>query len=139
MNNIKGGCLCDSVSFLITDDLMYAGYCHCSECRRWTGSAFSVTGGVNESKFTLVKGEACLSSFKKGENSIAYFCKNCSSIVYGKVPAHNMIFVMLGTLEESPSLKPQWHIYTDSKLDWYQINDDLPQFGGSQNAVGSSV
>jgi len=133
MKQINGGCLCGSVKYVIPDDLLYAGYCHCSECRRWTGSPFSTSGGIKASEFTLVKGGTCLSSFKKGKSSTAYFCKNCSSIVYGEVPEHNMIFVMLGTLEESPSLKLQWHIYTDSKMDWYQINDDLPQFGGAPN------
>lgn len=133
MKQINGGCLCGSIRYVITDDLLYAGYCHCSECRRWTGSPFSASGGVRESEFALINGKTCLSSFKKGKNSTAYFCKNCSSIVYGEVPEHNMIFVMLGTLEESPSLKPQFHIYTNSKLGWYQINDDLPQFGGAHN------
>ena len=123
--------MCGNVEYDISDNLIYAGYCHCSECRRWTGAPFSSTGGVKDVDFELIKGESFLSSYKKGENSISYFCNNCSSIVYGRVPEHNMIFVMLGTLVESPSLKPQWHIYTDSKLDWYQICDDLPQYANA--------
>ncbi len=128
MKKLTGGCLCGAVEYMIPDDLIYAGYCHCSECRRWTGGPFSATGGIKASEFKLQKGAPFLSSFKKGKNSIAYFCKQCSSIVCGEVPEHQMVFVMLGTLAESPSLQPQWHIYTGSKLDWYQINDDLPQF-----------
>jgi len=131
LKNLNGGCLCGRVEYKVPDNLIYAGYCHCSECRRWTGSPFSATGGVKASDFTLSKGEAFLSSFKKGENSLSYFCKHCSSIVYGEVPKHNMVFIMLGTLIQSPTLKPQWHIYTGSKVDWYQISDDLPQFTGA--------
>lgn len=133
MKKLNGGCLCGSVQYTIPDDLIYAGFCHCSECRRWTGAPFSATGGVKEPNFTLIKGESFLSSFKKGDNSVSYFCNNCSSIVYGEVPEHNMVFVMLGALAESPSLKPQWHIYTGSKSDWYQIHDDLPQYAGGLN------
>lgn len=128
MKLLQGGCLCGAVEYSIPDDLIYAGYCHCSECRRWTGAPFSVTGGVKEEVFNLTKGMPSLSSFKKGKNSTSYFCNNCSTIVYGEVPEYQMIYVMLGTLHGSPSLKPQWHIYTGSKVDWYQIGDDLPQY-----------
>jgi hypothetical protein len=131
MKTLSGGCLCGSIEYTISDALIYAGYCHCSECRRWTGAPFSATGGVKSSDFILTIGKPLLSSFKKGKNSTSYFCSHCSSIVYGVVPEHKMNYVMLGTLTESPSLKPQWHIYTGSKVDWYQICDDLPQYQGS--------
>lgn len=125
---LKGECLCGSVEYSIEDDLIYSGYCHCSECRRWTGAPFSATGGVKNTKFSLVKGELSLSSFKKGENSNSYFCSRCSSILYGEVPEHDMTYIMLGTLTEEPALKPQWHIYTGSKVNWFQILDGLPQY-----------
>ncbi|MFT7560168.1 MAG: hypothetical protein ACI93R_002086 [Flavobacteriales bacterium] len=128
MRKITGHCLCHSVEYSIADSLLYSGFCHCSECRRWTGSAFSATCGVKVDDFQLMKGKELLRSYKKGEHSNSHFCSKCSSIVFGDVPAHNMTFVFLGTLDEAPSLKPQWHIYTGSKADWYEINDDLPQF-----------
>lgn len=128
MKTLKGGCLCGNVTYTIPDNLIYAGYCHCSECRRWTGAPFSATGGVKNTDFKLIKGAAFLASYPKGKNSITYFCNHCSSIVYGDVPEYSMTCVMLGTLQDSPTLKPQWHIYTDSKVDWYQIGDDLPQY-----------
>jgi len=128
MKKINGKCLCGEVEYSISDKLLYAGFCHCSECRKWTGSPFSSSGGVVQSDFTLIKGKNNLTCFKKGESTLTYFCKSCSSILYGDVPEYNMIFVMLGTLDEAPSLKPQWHIYTGSKVDWFEINDDLPQF-----------
>lgn len=127
LKNLKGGCLCGAVEYEIKDDLIYSGYCHCSECRRWTGAPFSSTGGVKDVDFKLNKGEPLLASFRKGENSKSYFCTICSSNLYGEVPEYNMIYVMLGTLFEEPALKPQWHIFTGSKVDWFNISDDLPQ------------
>lgn len=38
---LRGRCLCGAVEYQIPDTLEYAGYCHCSECRRFSGSAFS--------------------------------------------------------------------------------------------------
>lgn len=127
MKKIKGRCLCGDVEYSIVDSLIYAGYCHCSECRKWTGSLFSASGGVAKSDFEILKGEGSLSCYKKGKGSLAYFCKNCSSVVFGSADAYEMNYVMLGALDESPSLKPQWHVYTNYKVDWYQICDGLPQ------------
>jgi len=127
MKKIRGSCLCGEVEYSILDDLLYAGYCHCSECRKWTGSLFSASGGVAQSDFEILKGEALLTSYKKGEGSLAFFCTKCSSIVFGSVEAYKMNYVMLGALDESPSLKPQWHVYTNYKVDWYEISDGLPQ------------
>lgn len=131
MRVIQGGCLCSSVTYCINDDLLYSGYCHCSECRRWTGSAFSATGGVKNEDFTLLSGRDGLVAYNKGESTIGYSCRKCGSVLYGDVPSHSMRFVMLGTLSESPTLKPQWHIYTNDKADWYEINDELKQYSGS--------
>ncbi len=128
MRKIKGRCLCGSVEYSIADNLIYAGYCHCSQCRRWTGAPFSASGGVTESDFEVLNGADKLICYKKGEGSLSHFCGSCSSLVYGEVHSYNMIYVMLGTLDESPSLKPQWHVYTNYKVDWYEIADDLPQY-----------
>lgn len=120
--------MCGNVEYSIPDSLIYAGYCHCSECRRWTGAPFSASGGVAKPEFKILKGKESLTCYQKAEGSLSYFCNNCSSLVYGDVSAYEMIYVMLGTLDESPSLKPQWHVYTDYKVDWYEISDNLPQF-----------
>ncbi|GLR69633.1 GFA family protein [Agaribacter marinus] len=128
MKILKGGCLCGAVEYEIKDDLIYSGYCHCSECRRWTGAPFSSTGGVKASDFKLNKGKSLLASFSKGENSTSYFCTKCSSNLYGEVPEYNMTYVMLGTLSQEPTLAPQWHIYTGSKVEWFKITDNLPQY-----------
>lgn len=128
MQTLKGGCQCGAVEYLISDALLYAGYCHCSECRRWTGAPFSASGGVVKSDFSITKGETNLSCYTKGKESLAYFCKTCSSIVYGDMNNHDMIYFMLGTLMDMPTLRPQWHAYTGSKVDWYEIKDELPQY-----------
>ena len=36
--------------------------------------------------------------------------------------------VRLGTLDTPLGQGPQAHIYVDSKADWWEIRDDLPQY-----------
>ena len=53
MEEIKDGCLCGAVEFLIADALIFAGYCHCSDCRKCTGAPFSASGGGFKSDFKV--------------------------------------------------------------------------------------
>mgnify|MGYP000342018160 FL=1 len=42
---LRGGCMCGAVSYEIADRFLYAMNCHCSKCRRTTGSAFKPIAG----------------------------------------------------------------------------------------------
>lgn len=128
MREIEGGCLCGSVRYFVPDDFQYSGYCHCSECRRFSGSSFSVFGGITKEQFTIKQGEGEISRYKKTEKSIMHFCKKCGSSLYVDKPITNMIHLRWGTLDEAPSLKPQAHVCVGSKAAWDEINDQLPQF-----------
>lgn len=37
---LAGKCLCGAVQYAVADEFIYAANCHCSNCRRTTGSAF---------------------------------------------------------------------------------------------------
>jgi hypothetical protein len=37
------------------------------------------------------------------------------------------VHVPLGTLEDTPSIRPTAHIFVGSKAPWFEITDDLPQ------------
>ena len=53
---LSGTCLCGAVQYEVADEFAYAANCHCSNCRRATGSAFKPFAGIERDKLTLVKG-----------------------------------------------------------------------------------
>ena len=57
MKRLVGGCLCGTVRYTVADEFLYALICHCSQCRRATGSAFKPFGGIPKEKLALVAGE----------------------------------------------------------------------------------
>jgi hypothetical protein len=128
MKEIEGSCLCGSVRFTVSDDFVYSGYCHCSECRRFSGSSFSIFGGVLKEKLKLIQGETDIGRYRKSEKSIMCFCRNCGSSLFADKPKINMVHLRVGTLSRAPILRPQIHICVASKAEWHDINDDLPQF-----------
>ncbi|GAC1632760.1 MAG: GFA family protein [Nevskia sp.] len=134
MKELRGRCLCGAVEYRIPDALHYAGYCHCADCRAFSGSAFSAFGGIAEADFRWLRGEDQVTHFAKSEQTVLGFCRVCGSSLYAKKPGLRMIHVRLGTLVDAPSLPPQTHSFVASKAPWFEIGDRLPQYRGSRAA-----
>lgn len=59
---LKDGCLCGAVQYQVRDGFRYALNCHCSQCRRATGSAFKPFGGIERDEFAVTKGAESLAT-----------------------------------------------------------------------------
>ena len=123
---LKGRCLCGSVEYLVDDTFEYALNCHCSNCRRATGSAFKPFAGVKEQKLKVIRGAESLLLHGKGPNHDTH-CAQCGSLLYSVVRQGEYVHVTLGTLVDDPSIRPTAHIFVGSKAPWFNITDDLPQ------------
>ena len=125
---LNGNCLCNAVNFHLPDEFLYAFYCHCSECRRFSGSAFSVAGGISREKLIVTNGEEHIKYYRKRGVANLAFCEMCGSSLFSDNFKRGLIHIRYGALNEEPSLKPQAHMHVASMLPWYEITDDLPQF-----------
>ena len=54
---LAGRCLCGAVHYAVADAFVYAANCHCSNCRRTTGSAFKPFAGIARERLGITKGE----------------------------------------------------------------------------------
>lgn len=129
---LVGSCLCGTVRFSVQDAFSYALNCHCSQCRRATGSAFKPFAGIERSKFAVTAGSDSLLIFGE-EAAHDARCRQCGSLLYSVVRDGAYVHVTLGTLVDNPSIRPTAHIFVGSKAPWYTITDSLPQheeFGG---------
>jgi hypothetical protein len=123
---LSGQCSCGLVRYEVADAFQYAANCHCSGCRRATGSAFKPFGGIERDKFAVSQGEGLLKQI--GEpNAHDARCAACGSLLYSVVRDGQYVHVALGTLNDDPALKPTEHIYVGSKASWHTITDNLPQ------------
>lgn len=129
---LRGGCMCGAVTYEVADDFLYAINCHCSKCRRTTGSAFKPIAGVAVEDFLVTGGTANL--FRHGDPDGIHdmHCRTCGSLVYSWIAERGTVkvHVPMGTLMDAPSIRPAMHIFVGSKAPWYEITDDLPQYEG---------
>ena len=81
---LAGKCLCGAVHYAVPDEFVYALNCHCSNCRRATGSAFKPFAGIERSKLRITRGEANLLVYG-GERAFDAHCNLCGSFLYSVV------------------------------------------------------
>lgn len=124
---LAGRCFCGAVHYAVADEFRYAMNCHCSNCRRTTGSAFKPMAGIERNKFSMTEGAESLLIFGKDTAHDAH-CKVCGSLLYSVVREGAFVHVALGTLTDDPAIRPTAHIFVDSKASWFTITDDLPQY-----------
>jgi hypothetical protein len=128
MSLLKGSCLCGEVAIEVPDEFEYMGNCHCSQCRKFTGSDYSSVGGISSLKVSFPKGEECISTYSKSDETELAFCKCCGSSLFSRKISGGKHNIRLGILDSAPAHKPSFHIYVDSKAPWFDIRDDLKQF-----------
>jgi hypothetical protein len=123
---LSGSCQCRAVAYDVEDTFRYAANCHCSDCRRATGSAFKPFAGIEREKISLTRGAGDVMIFGDGVDHDVH-CGKCGSLLYSVVRDGAFAHVTLGTLVDDPSIRPTMHIFVGSKAPWYTITDDLPQ------------
>jgi hypothetical protein len=125
--SLVGKCFCGAVRYAVTDEFLYAANCHCSNCRRTTGSAFKPFAGIERDKLVVTEGRDSLMIFGDHNGNDTH-CKVCGSLLYSLVRAGAFVHVAMGTLVDDPSIRPTQHIFVGSKAPWFTITDNLPQY-----------
>jgi hypothetical protein len=126
---LTGKCYCGAVEYAVADEFLYAANCHCSNCRRTTGSAFKPFAGIERRKLAIAKGANELMIFGE-EDANNTNCRRCGSLLFSVVRGGAFVHVAMGTLVDDPAIRPTHHIFVGSKAPWFTIADDLPQFKG---------
>ena len=129
MSVVTGGCLCGGVRYEVRGRFLRANHCHCSRCRRHTGTAHSTQGRVRREDFRLVQGAELVRSYVPGGGATKAFCSVCGSSLFGgSWPEGDEVTIRLGSVDGDPGIRPQFHTFVGSKAGWWEITDDLPQY-----------
>lgn len=131
MSNVEGGCNCGAVRYRLTADPITVAVCHCANCRRQSGSAFSVNVIVAKAAMELMGDLATYedTDTESGRAVLRQFCANCGSPVRSLSGASpGIAIVKAGTADEPGQFTPTIHVWTSSALPWVSIPANLPKF-----------
>ncbi|CAD6561969.1 hypothetical protein LMG27952_07641 [Paraburkholderia hiiakae] len=125
---LHGQCLCGAVRYAVANAFRYAFNCHCSQCRRATGSAFKPFAGIESEALRLIEGEEQTLVYGNPQAAHDVHCGRCGSLLYSVVREGAYVHVTLGTLTDTPDIRAAGHMFVRSKAPWFEITDSLPQY-----------
>jgi hypothetical protein len=124
---MKGSCLCRSVSFEIDGRIHSARYCHCQNCRKFSGTAWAAWGLIQADQLRVSPADASVTRYNSG-GGFRVFCTVCGSPLWfepAELPHYRG--VPLGAIDDGEVPKPEMHAWTRSKVAWASVSDDLPR------------
>ena len=137
MGVLTGGCLCGGVRFEVAAPLIRANHCHCSRCRRHSGTAVCTQTRVRREQFRLLRGDELIRVYRAnpgeevGEGfAVKAFCSVCGSAMFSRSGQHpELMSVRLGVLDADPELEITWRQYLAYAAPWEPIPDDgVPRY-----------
>ncbi len=127
MKKVKGSCLCGEVEYEISGSLGIFQYCHCSRCRKFTGSAHASNIIVAPNQFKWIKGEEFTGRYElpNARHFATTFCTKCGSSLPWLTTSQKAVVIPAGTLDGDPELRPFQNVFYESKAYWYKEAGDL--------------
>lgn len=121
-DQLTGRCLCGSVSYRVDAQPVVQAVCHCTDCQRQTGTAFSVVVGVPRAALS-VEGNTLASFTTTGEqhgtDTERRFCSACGSPIFSIAEAMpDVAYLKAGTLDDASWLEPAVEVWTRSAQPW---------------------
>lgn len=125
----QGSCLCGNVQIKITGKISDIIHCHCSLCRKSSGTAYATNGFVNTKDFHIEQGSEHLGQFEIKPGKIRHFCKTCASPIFSSNATDpSRVRLRLGILDSDISERPISHNFVTSKANWDDLHVTLPHY-----------
>ena len=98
-DTIHGSCLCGDVTYEVSGNIGIFQYCHCSRCRKFTGSAHSAHILIDPKNFEWLSGEDLVGRYEhpQAKHYATSFCKNCGSSLPWLAQSGKSIMITAGT------------------------------------------
>ena len=108
----SGGCLCGAVRYTVRGEPFHVGRCHCADCRKESGSTYTIYG------------QWPLAAFESSGEYATYdgrsFCARCGSSLF--TVDEEAAEIRLGSLDDAPfELRPEAEIWIKRREPWLDI------------------
>lgn len=124
-----GSCYCGKVKIAISGAITSIIHCHCSKCRKASGTAYATNGLVKADEFKITAGAEHMGKFGKVAGKNRHFCKICASPIYSSnIDDPQNVRIRLGMLDSAISERPMAHTFVTSQANWEDLDAGLPRY-----------
>lgn len=119
---ISGACLCGRVQYQVSGPFDAFHLCHCSQCRRSTGSAHAANIFTSPDRLQWIAGEDLVKRYTPDQPNVISkcFCSHCGSLLPYTSLRSGKLIIPAGSLNESPGIVPDDNIFWRDRADWYE-------------------
>ncbi len=123
----EGGCLCGAVRYRVTPGaLSESGYCHCRTCQRQSGAPVVAWFAVPQDRLTYLAGAPA--RYRASDRASREYCSNCGTyLLFREDDSAATLGINTATLDDPSLAPPEFHIYVESRIDWFDTADSLPR------------
>jgi len=124
-----GGCACGAIRFAAAAGPLAAGYCHCRICQRTAGAPVLAWAVFARGDFRWTSGEPA--EWRSSAHGRRLFCARCGTqVAYLDDREPEAVSINTPTLDDPAAAPPAMHIWTQSRIPWFDTADDLPRHPG---------
>ena len=125
----QGSCLCGAISVELKGPIESIIHCHCSLCRKNSGTAYATNGFINTEDFTVLDPQNKLTYFEFKKGKLRHFCAVCASPIYSSNTENpTKLRIRLGILDSDIEERPISHNFVSSSANWDNLDADLPRY-----------
>jgi hypothetical protein len=117
MEKRMGSCLCGQVNFAMTGNIRGVGSCHCSKCRKVSGTNGNAVFLVPVDSFEWLEGEDLTFGFSFPDGWGVKRCNKCGSPVPTSIDG-KQFWVQAGLMDDPLDTEMKQHIFCASRADW---------------------
>jgi hypothetical protein len=131
-----GGCLCGAIRYRSTAAPVRGVICHCELCRRHSGAPCLAFVHFPVKAFAWTGAMPCW--YRSSQFAERGFCPTCGSTLGMREEVLiDRVQICVGTLDEPAAVQIHDHVWTSSRIPWFEVADQLPRFPRSSSAVPS--
>lgn len=125
----SGSCLCGTVRYQVDGDFELFYMCHCSRCRKNSGSAHGANLFSRSAQLTWLSGEDSVQTYAVPQSRHARcFCRHCGSAMPLQVKGAGILVVPAGSLDSALTKVPDAHVFVADKAEWDQDLEQCRRF-----------
>lgn len=129
---ITGGCLCGALRFSSSAEPVEVGYCHCRMCQKLSGATVLPWASFASGSFSYTEGQPKI--YISSTHGQREFCEACGSqIAFRATDSDATVEINVGTFDDPEVVAPEYHVWWDSRISWFDTADNLPRYSGSSN------
>jgi hypothetical protein len=127
---LRGSCLCGAVKYEVTGVPKRFYHCHCSRCRKATGTGHASNLFLQPARLRWLTGKEHVTEFKipEARRFTNAFCVTCGGRLPRQAVDSDVVMIPAGSLDEEAPISPQANIFTESRASWSCTSEELPAY-----------